>query len=162
MYSQLGNAFVNKRELTEKTKMSIFNSIYCPTLMYGSESWTLDSGDKSRLQAAEMKFLRRTVGKTKRDKIRNTRIREQLKAESIEHKIERNQLRWFGHVNRMTNDRIAKRVFECKQQNKMPRGRPKKMWEERVKEILTKREVTFRDAKKMCMDRDKWRNFLKS
>ena len=162
VYNQLGNAFINKRELTTKTKMSIFNSIYCPTLMYGSESWTLDSGDKSRLQAAEMKFLRRTAGKTKRDKVRNTSLREQLKAESLEHKIERNQLRWFGHVNRMTDERIAKRVFECKQQSKLPRGRPKKTWEERVKEILMKREVTFRDAKKMCIDRDKWRNFLKS
>lgn len=162
VYSQLGNAFVNKRELTAKTKMSIFNSIYCPTLMYGSESWTLDSSDKSRLQAAEMKYLRRTVGKTKRDMIRNTRIREQVKAESLEHKIERNQLRWFGHVNRMTNDRIAKRVFECKQQDKLPRGRPRKMWEERIKELVTRREVTFKDAKRMCMDRDKWRRFLKS
>ena len=62
--------------------MSIFNSIYCPTLSYGSESWTLDSRDKSRLQAAEMKFLRSSVGKTKRDRIRNTTIREEVKTES--------------------------------------------------------------------------------
>ena len=142
--------------------MSIFNSIYCPTLLYGSESWTLDSADKSRLQAAEMKFLRRTVGKTKRDKIRNTRIREQVKADSLEHKIERNQLRWFGHLNRMQNDRVAKQVFDCKQQGKLPRGRPRKLWSERITEMLGKRECTYNEAKRMCKDREGWRKFLKS
>ena len=50
VYGQLGGCFINKKELTTKTKMSIFNSIYCPTLSYGSESWTLDSRDKSRQQ----------------------------------------------------------------------------------------------------------------
>ena len=99
VYGQLGGYFINKKELTTKTKMSIFNSIYCPALSYGSESWTLDSRDKSRLQAAEMKFLRRSVGKTKRDRIRNTRIREEVKTESLEIKIERNQLRWFKKKN---------------------------------------------------------------
>ena len=148
VYGQLGNAFVNKRELTIKTKMSIFNSIYCPTLLYGSESWTLDSRDKSRLQAAEMKYLRRAVGKTKRDKIRNTRIREQVKTDSLEHKIENNQLRWFGHLNRMHDDRIAKQVFDCKQQGKLPRGRPRKMWSDVIMESLNGRECTYREAKR--------------
>ena len=75
VYGQLGQCFIGKKELTTKTKTSIFNSVYCPTLMYGSETWNLDIRDKSRLQAAEMKYLRRSIGKTKRDKIRNTRIR---------------------------------------------------------------------------------------
>ena len=127
VYSQLGHTIISKRELTTKTKISIYNSIYCPTLIYGSESWTLDNSDKSRLQAAEMKFLRRSVGKTRRDKIRNTRIRDEVKAESLENKIERNQLRWFGHINRMKENRIPKQILECKQQGKLPRSRPKKV-----------------------------------
>ena len=113
VYSQLGQAFIGKRELTTKTKISIFNSVYCPTLIYGSETWNLDSKEKSRLQAAEMKFLRRSIGKTKRDKIRNTKIREEVKTDSLSSKIEKNQLRWFGHINRMKNalDRDQWRKF---------------------------------------------------
>ena len=160
VYGQLGNTFISKRELTTKTKMSIYNSIYCPTLIYGSESWTLNSSDKSRLQAAEMKFLRRSVGKTRRDKIRNTRIRDEVNAESLENKIERNQLRWFGHVNRMKESRIPKQILECRHQGKLPRGRPKKVWQETISEVLEKRGCRYLDAKRKTLDRDQWRKFV--
>ena len=160
VYGQLGQSFINKRELTVKTKLSIFNSIYCPTLMYGSESWTLENRDKSRLQATEMKFLRRTFGKTKRDKIRNTTIRDRAKTISLEEKIERNQLRWYGHVCRMAENRIPKQIFECKQEGKLPRGRPKKMWIEVISENVEKRGCKLNEAKKRSSDRTKWRTFI--
>ena len=160
VYSQLGQSFIGKRELTTKTKTAIFNSVYCPTLMYGSETWNLDANDKSRLQATEMKFLRRSIGKTKRDKIRNTRIREQVNTESLESKIERNQLRWFGHVNRMQNDRIPKQVLECKQADKLPKGRPKQTWLQKITTVIEKRGSNFKEAKKNSLDREQWRRFV--
>ena len=160
VYGQLGYSFINKRELTRKTKMSIFNSVYCPTLIYGSESWALDSADKSRLQATEMKFLRRSIGKTKRDKIRNTRIREEVKTESLENKINKNQLRWFGHVNRMNETRIPKQILECKQQGKLPRGRPKTTWQESINETIKKKGLKSVEAKRKSLDRVEWRKFI--
>ena len=160
VYGQLGQSFINKKELTTKTKMSIFNSVYCPTLTYGSECWTLETRDKSRLQATEMKFLRRVVGKTKRDKIRNTTIRETVKTDSLEKRIERNQLRWFGHVCRMEENRIPKQIYECKQEGKLPRGRPRKMWIEVISDNLKKRECKLSEAKKRSSDRTKWRTFI--
>merc|ERR1712074_176230 len=145
-------SFINKRELTVKTKMAIFNSIYCPTLMYGSESWTLEARDKSRLQATEMKFLRRTI--------RKTRIREEVKADSLEERIERKQLRWNGHVNRMNEDRIPKQIFESRSQFKLPRGRPKTIWLDVIKQNVEKRGCTMVEAKRRCSDRSKWRAFV--
>ena len=95
VYNQLGKAFTSKQELSVKTKMAVFDTVFCPTLLYGCETWTLDSREHSRLQATEMKYLRRVVGKTKRDRIRNTSIRDQTKTKGIKTKIRIKQLRWF-------------------------------------------------------------------
>ena len=39
-----------------------------PVLMYGSENWSLNRSDKRKIEAAEMRFLRPTVGYTLLDK----------------------------------------------------------------------------------------------
>jgi hypothetical protein len=56
--------------------------------------------EKSKLQTAEIKFLRGIVGKTKRERIRNTYIRGELKMEEIQNQIEESRLRWFGRRKR--------------------------------------------------------------
>ena len=38
------------------------------------------------------------IHKTKRENIRNTTKKEMVKTDSQQHRIEINQLRWFGHV----------------------------------------------------------------
>ena len=160
VYYQLGRTFIGKKELTAKTKMAVYNSVYCPTLLYGSETWTLDSREFSRVQAAEMKYLRRVAGKTKRDKIRNTTIRDQTKSVDIKTKIEINQLRWFGHVNRMNDKRIAKSIYNARTQGKRPKGRPRRKWEEDIREALRKRNLTFTEGNRKCQDREDWRGII--
>ena len=46
----------------------------------------------------EIKFLIGILGKTRRDKIRNTVIREELKIEEIKRDIEKIRLQWYGHA----------------------------------------------------------------
>jgi hypothetical protein len=70
---------VRKKELTSKTKMQIYYSVYKPTLVYGSESWTMSDKHDSRITAAEMRFLGAAAGNTKWDRVRNVTITEELK-----------------------------------------------------------------------------------
>ena len=51
-----------------------------------------------------MKCYRRIMGKTRRDRIRNERIREALKQKSVDEILQKIQLKWFGHVVRMTRE----------------------------------------------------------
>jgi hypothetical protein len=39
----------------------MYNTLAIPTLLYGSESWTLKVQDKSKITAAEMQFFRKTA-----------------------------------------------------------------------------------------------------
>ena len=56
-------------------------------------------------------ILRKSKGVTMFDKHRYTAIRESLGIESLKlFRIKRSQLRWFGHVSRMPQERLPKQL----------------------------------------------------
>ena len=63
---------------------------------------------RSRVQAAEMGFLRKIVGLTLLDKVKSADIRESLNIKSLLLRLERSQLRWYGHVTRMSQEKQPK------------------------------------------------------
>jgi hypothetical protein len=79
--------------------------LHIPALTYGAESWPLTTKHESRINATDMKILRRIVGKTRRDRWRNNRIRETFDQKPILNYIERRSTQWYGHVVRMQDYR---------------------------------------------------------
>jgi hypothetical protein len=73
-----------------------------------------------------MRLLRKIEGKTRRDRIRKKIIRETVGVQPIQEYAERSQLRWYGHINRINDKKIVKRVCEAREAGKRPRGRPRK------------------------------------
>ncbi|KAK3533211.1 hypothetical protein QTP70_013614 [Hemibagrus guttatus] len=89
---------VVKKELSRKAKLSIYQSIYAPTLTYGHELWVMTERVRSQIQVVEMSFLRRVAGRFFRDRVRRSVTREELGVEPLLLHIERGQLRWLGHL----------------------------------------------------------------
>jgi hypothetical protein len=78
-------------------------------LLYGSETWRLTESNKRRAEATEIDALRRSSRISRRDKIRNVTIRQQIGLEeTIIKEIEQNQLTWYGHVQRIAEGRLPK------------------------------------------------------
>jgi hypothetical protein len=50
------------KDTDRKCKITIFKTYFKKRLLYGNEIWTCTKRQESKLQAAEMKFLRATVG----------------------------------------------------------------------------------------------------
>ena len=92
---------VMKPELSKKAKLSVFEAVFVPILTYGHESWVMTKRMRSQVQASEMRFLRRIEGVTLFNKVHSSEIRKSLHNELLLLRIERSQLRWFGHVSRM-------------------------------------------------------------
>jgi hypothetical protein len=112
----------------------------------------------------EMKFLREIIGKTRRDRIRNDDIREQLKVDNIKIDIEKNRLRWYGHVMRMADERIPKRTLEMTLRGRRPRGRPRTRRMDQVMRDVEKKGKKWTQVKqdrewedREWEDRDSWR-----
>ena len=70
----LHRSVVMKRELSQKAKLAIFRSIFVPISTYGHESWVLTEKMRSRVQASEIRFLRRIKAVTFLDKVCNSEI----------------------------------------------------------------------------------------
>lgn len=66
--------------------------------LHGHELWIMTVRMNSWIQAAEMSFLHKMAGFTLRDRWRSD-IQKELGAEPLFLHVERNKLRWFGHLN---------------------------------------------------------------
>ena len=89
--------------------------------------------------------LRGLLGIRRMDRVLNAWIRELCKVKKgLDERIDEGILRWFHHVERMGNDRIAKRVYvgECAGSHSV--SRPWKRWIDTVKYCLKKRELDVR------------------
>ena len=98
------------------------------------------------------------LGIREMDKVSNALIRELCGVtKRVDERIDEGVLRWFGHVKRMENDRIAKRVYvrECAGSRSVGR------WIDTVKDCLKKRGLDVRQARRMVHDRSEWRGFVR-
>ena len=68
-----------------------------------------------------------------------------------------NVLRWFGHVERMDNERLLKKVKNAKVNGRSARGRPRFGWMNGVKRALNDRGMDVREASGRARGRNEWR-----
>jgi hypothetical protein len=117
-----------KQKVRKDTKLKLYKTMAVPSVIYGSETWVDLKRNKSRIQSAEMRFLRRVKGCTLRDQIRNDDIRRELDIFSLNRKIEDNKRNWIDHVYRMPDSRIVKQAIDYMPQGRRDQGRPRKSW----------------------------------
>ena len=149
---------VMKRELSKKAKLSIFKAVFVPILTYGHESWVMTERMRSQVQASEMRFLRRIEGVTLFNKVRSSEIRKSLNIEPLLLRIEKSQLRWFGHVSRMPQERLPKQALHAKANGRRPVGRPRTRWTDYIEDLGWNR-LGLRPSEMMDVieDREVWR-----
>ena len=111
-----------------------------PTILYGSESW-VDCGYLVRdLELSDMNVLRRIAKVNRREQwdnhIWNDDIRENLGVTSVEEAARVSRLRLFGHVQRMRDDRLPKRILFAEVPDVRGRGRPRRRFIDSVRSDL--------------------------
>ena len=98
-------------------------------LLYGIETMIWRENERSRIRAVQMDKLRDLLGVRRRDRVPNARTRKLCGvAKRVDGMVDESVLRWFGYIERMANDRIAKRVYvrECVGSRLV--DRPRKRW----------------------------------
>jgi hypothetical protein len=85
------------------------------------------------------------------ERIKNEHIKEIMGVKAkpdIIDIIEKKRLQWFGHVKRMTEERIPKLIMEWIPEERRKRGRSRKTWMEGVQAAMTLKNL----------QPDQWRN----
>ncbi len=153
---------VVKKELSRKAKLSIYRSIYVPTLTYGHELWVMTERTRSRIQASKMSFLRRVAGCSLRDRVRSSVTREELRVEPLLLHIERVQLKWLGHLFRMPPGCLTGKVFWARPTGRRPRGRPRTRWRDYVYRLAWERlGVPPEELEEVSREREVWASLLR-
>ena len=91
--------------------------------------------------------------KTKRDKIRNEVIRDMAGAKPVLQHIKQQQVKWFGHITRMSINQPALRAYNTKYSGWRARGRPRKRWSDSVADTLKIQGMTLLQATHLAADR---------
>ena len=90
----------------------------------------------------------------------NEEIYANIKKPTTTETIRLHRLRWFGHVQRMEENRIAKRVLYMNLETTTPRGRPRNRWLDEVRE--DGRMVGGEEWQEEVYDREEWKRFLRT
>ena len=89
----------------------LLETLLIPILMYGSETMLWKKKERPRIRAEQMDNLRGLLGIRRMGRAPNAQIRELCRVtKGLNERINEGVLQWFSHVERMENDRIAKRV----------------------------------------------------
>jgi hypothetical protein len=89
----------------------------------------------------------------------NYEIREKFKSPDIISVIKLGRLEWLGHVMRLNETRVARKILDDKPGGKRRRGRPRHRWLDDVEADLRSRGVKRWRAK--ILSREEWASIIK-
>jgi GTP1/Obg family GTP-binding protein len=93
----------------------------------------------------ERKIIRRLYGPVMENNVWRIRYNEELntllKGEDVVRFIKTQRIRWLGHVERMEDNAMPKRMLKGRLYSKRKKGRPRVRWLDDVETDLKKMEV---------------------
>ena len=95
-----------------KAKKCLYEGVIVPNAFYGAEAWGMRSAERRKLNVLEMKCLRRLIGVSRMDRVRNEEVHRRAGIErELTSRADQRVSRWFGHVERMDEFRMGRMVL---------------------------------------------------
>jgi hypothetical protein len=89
----------------------------------------------------------------------NNELDELIRHNNIINHIKARRLSWFGHLHRMPEERMVKRVYKWKAMLTRPLGRPKNTWEDDII-VNAMKKLKIKNWTSCIQVRNKWKLYL--
>ena len=120
------------------------------------------SAERRRVNILEMKCLRSLVGVSRMDRVRNEEVHRRAGiGRELANRVYQRVLRWFGHMERMDESRLTRRVMMAEVNGGRVRGRPRFCWMEGVKVALGRRGMTVKAARRCARESNEWKALVR-
>ena len=151
-FRDLSGILTNKK-VALRLKRKVYGACVRSAMIYGSETWAVDTEQELRLERAEMRMVRWMCGVSLRERKTKVELRERLGIEKIGDVMRRSRLRWMDDVLRKKEDDWVRKSMKMEVEGSRGRERPRMTWEKVVERDMKARGLERRDAE----DRVKWR-----
>ena len=157
-FGRLNKNVWDRRGITTQTKIKVYKAVVLTTLLYGCEAWTVYKRHSKKLNHFHTTRLRKLLNINWQERIPDTEVLTRAGLPSIPTILIKAQLRWAGHVARMPDSRIPKKLlFGELQEGKRSLGAPKKRYKDTLKVSLKAFGINPTTWEKEAANRTKWR-----
>lgn len=111
---QLTKKIYNKKSISINAKLRHYNTVIKPEGLYASECLTLNTARQmEEIEKKERKIIRKILGPKYEDGKWKLRSNKEIykKTEKITDTIRRRRVTFYGHIKRMDEGRLTKRIF---------------------------------------------------
>jgi hypothetical protein len=152
--------FKNKL-ISRNMKFKICTTLVRPVVTYGAETWSLTVADENALRSFERRILRTIFGPVwDRDEWRirhNAELNVLIKGHDVRF-VKAQRIRWLGHVARMSEERMPKRMLKGRLFSRRSKGQPRAR---RLDSVVTDLVVMGGGWRRRVEDRVGWRRVVK-
>ncbi|XP_030401681.1 uncharacterized protein LOC115642368, partial [Gopherus evgoodei] len=110
-FGQLHSNVWERRGISLPMKLNVYRAAVLPTLLYACETWTVYRSHARRLNHLHISCLRKLLKIRWQDKVPDTEVLTRASLPSVHTLLMGAQIRWAGHVVRMSDERIPKQFF---------------------------------------------------
>nr|VZI50674.1 unnamed protein product [Spirometra erinaceieuropaei] len=162
-FGRLQSTVWNRHGLQLSTKLKMYKAVIQPTLLYGAETWTVYAKQARRLNHFHLSCLRRILRLKWQDRIPDTDVLERTGILSIYAILRQIQLRWSGHLVRMDDERLPKRLFYGDVVTGSRRqGGQIRRYKDTLKSSLKCLQINPTNWEELALDRPTWRRTVKT
>ena len=145
-------------KLSLNTKIQFFTCIVLSILLYGCETWSMSHSHVSRLRGFQVRCLAHICGvkRSALNHVTNESLLNRCQTVCFDKEIQYKRLRWLGHVGRMQDDRLPKRLLFSQVFGHRSVGRPRLMWNDIARSDLA--SIHENKWYSNCQNRAGWRS----